>query len=95
MPLLDRLGRPLGNLRLPVTDRCNLRCTSCMPDEAYVWLPKGHTPPFAELGALPAPSLAPPPPRSLPQHFTATLSPWRQPLASFGCSCSRPYPPPT
>jgi cyclic pyranopterin phosphate synthase len=28
----DRFGRPLGNLRLSVTDRCNLRCAYCMPE---------------------------------------------------------------
>ena len=38
--LLDRLGRPLRNLRLSVTDRCNLRCEYCMPEEEYVWLPR-------------------------------------------------------
>ena len=31
--LLDRLGRPLRDLRVSVTDRCNLRCTYCMPAE--------------------------------------------------------------
>ncbi|MFT7680201.1 MAG: cyclic pyranopterin phosphate synthase, partial [Planctomycetota bacterium] len=29
----DQLGRPLANLRLSVTDRCNLRCGYCMPEE--------------------------------------------------------------
>jgi cyclic pyranopterin phosphate synthase len=37
---LDRLGRPLRNLRVSVTDRCNLRCQYCMPEEEYVWLPR-------------------------------------------------------
>lgn len=37
--LPDRLGRPLRNLRLSVTDRCNLRCRYCMPAESYRWLP--------------------------------------------------------
>jgi cyclic pyranopterin phosphate synthase len=37
---LDRLGRPLRNLRVSVTDRCNLRCAYCMPEEEYVWLPR-------------------------------------------------------
>ncbi len=36
----DRLGRPMGSLRLSVTDRCNLRCEYCMPEQEYVWLPK-------------------------------------------------------
>jgi cyclic pyranopterin phosphate synthase len=35
MPLLDALGRPLEALRLSVTDRCNLRCTYCMPRAAF------------------------------------------------------------
>ncbi len=32
---LDRLGRPLHDLRISVTDRCNFRCTYCMPAEVY------------------------------------------------------------
>ena len=37
--VLDQHGRPLGTLRLSVTDRCNLRCAYCMPEDEYVWLP--------------------------------------------------------
>jgi len=37
--ILDRHARPLGTLRLSVTDRCNLRCRYCMPEDEYVWLP--------------------------------------------------------
>jgi cyclic pyranopterin phosphate synthase len=37
--ILDRHRRPLGTLRLSVTDRCNLRCVYCMPEDDYVWLP--------------------------------------------------------
>jgi GTP 3',8-cyclase len=33
--MLDRLGRPLRDLRISVTDRCNLRCRYCMPREVY------------------------------------------------------------
>src|SRR5438477_426956 len=33
MPLLDTFGRVHNNLRISVTDRCNLRCTYCMPEE--------------------------------------------------------------
>jgi cyclic pyranopterin phosphate synthase len=40
MPVLDTFGRPLGTLRLSVTDRCNLRCHYCMPQDDYVWLPR-------------------------------------------------------
>jgi len=32
---VDRLGRPLRDLRISVTDRCNFRCTYCMPKEIY------------------------------------------------------------
>jgi cyclic pyranopterin phosphate synthase len=39
MPVLDTLGRPLEALRVSVTDRCNLRCTYCMPRAAFA----GHT----------------------------------------------------
>jgi cyclic pyranopterin phosphate synthase len=38
MASLDTLGRPLRSLRISVTDRCNLRCEYCMPEEEYVWL---------------------------------------------------------
>lgn len=38
--LLDALQRPLTGLRVSVTDRCNLRCRYCMPEEEYVWLPR-------------------------------------------------------
>ncbi|MFN9947641.1 MAG: radical SAM protein, partial [Planctomycetota bacterium] len=49
MPALpDRFGRPLRNLRLSVTDRCNLRCQYCMPEEEYVWLPKADVLRFEE-----------------------------------------------
>src|SRR5689334_7251206 len=34
-PVLDRLNRPLHDLRISVTDRCNFRCTYCMPKEVF------------------------------------------------------------
>jgi cyclic pyranopterin phosphate synthase len=52
MPLLDTFGRPLRNLRLSVTDRCNLRCEYCMPEEHYVWLPREDVLSFEEIGTL-------------------------------------------
>jgi cyclic pyranopterin phosphate synthase len=52
MALLDRHGRPLGNLRLSVTDRCNLRCQYCMPETDYVWLPRGDLLHFEEIDRL-------------------------------------------
>jgi cyclic pyranopterin phosphate synthase len=48
----DTFGRPLGNLRLSVTDRCNLRCQYCMPEEDYVWLPREDVLHFEEISAL-------------------------------------------
>jgi len=53
MPTLqDRFGRPLRNLRLSVTDRCNLRCEYCMPEKEYVWLPKPDVLTFEEITRL-------------------------------------------
>jgi len=45
----DALDRPLGSLRLSVTDRCNMRCRYCMPNESYVWLPRVSLLTFEEL----------------------------------------------
>ncbi len=48
----DTLDRPLRNLRLSVTDRCNLRCQYCMPEEEYVWLPREDVLSFEEMAEL-------------------------------------------
>jgi cyclic pyranopterin phosphate synthase len=48
----DLLGRPLRNLRLSVTDRCNLRCEYCMPEDDYVWLPREDVLHFEETSTL-------------------------------------------
>jgi cyclic pyranopterin phosphate synthase len=48
----DRIGRPLRNLRISVTDRCNLRCQYCMPEEHYVWLPRSDILEFEEIAKL-------------------------------------------
>ncbi|HTL05368.1 MAG TPA: GTP 3',8-cyclase MoaA [Gemmatimonadales bacterium] len=48
----DVHDRPLGSLRLSVTDRCNLRCGYCMPEEHYVWLPRESLLSFEELDRL-------------------------------------------
>ncbi len=40
--LLDNHGRPISYLRLAVTDRCNLRCFYCMPEEGINYVPKPH-----------------------------------------------------
>src|SRR5262245_60837223 len=52
MPLLDRFGRPLRSLRISVTDRCNLRCHYCMPEQDYVWLPRESLLSFEETAAI-------------------------------------------
>lgn len=41
--LVDRYGRVARDLRVSLTDRCNLRCTYCMPAEGLEWLPDEHT----------------------------------------------------
>jgi cyclic pyranopterin phosphate synthase len=50
--LLDRHERPLRNLRLSVTDRCNLRCSYCMPEAEYAWLPREDILHFEEIERL-------------------------------------------
>ncbi|MBI5974634.1 GTP 3',8-cyclase MoaA [Staphylococcus canis] len=51
--ILDKLGRPIRDLRISVTDRCNFRCDYCMPKEIfgddYVFLPKNELLSFEEL----------------------------------------------
>ncbi len=39
-PLVDKYGRVARDLRVSLTDRCNLRCTYCMPGEGLAWIPK-------------------------------------------------------
>jgi len=51
-PASDRLGRPLRNLRISVTDRCNMRCRYCMPEKEYVWLPRQSILTFEEIDRL-------------------------------------------
>ena len=38
--LVDPFGRTVKDLRISITDRCNLRCTYCMPEEGMRWLPR-------------------------------------------------------
>jgi cyclic pyranopterin phosphate synthase len=51
-PLRDTFGRIADDLRISVTDRCNFRCTYCMPAEGLPWLPKGDILTFEEIAAL-------------------------------------------
>ncbi|HEY7686952.1 MAG TPA: GTP 3',8-cyclase MoaA [Gemmatimonadales bacterium] len=51
-PIHDQLRRPLGSLRVSVTDRCNMRCRYCMPEAEYVWLPRASILTFEEITRL-------------------------------------------
>jgi GTP 3',8-cyclase len=51
-PLTDTFGRVADDLRISVTDRCNFRCTYCMPAEGLRWLPKSEILSFEELTRL-------------------------------------------
>lgn len=51
-PLVDTFGRVADDLRISVTDRCNFRCTYCMPAEGLTWLPKTEILTFEELTRL-------------------------------------------
>ena len=48
-PLVDGYGRVHRDLRISVTDRCNYRCTYCMPAEGLVWHPRSELLTFEEL----------------------------------------------
>ena len=48
-PVTDLLGRPLQDLRISVTDRCNFNCTYCMPDRNMTFLPKSEILSFEEI----------------------------------------------
>jgi cyclic pyranopterin phosphate synthase len=47
--LVDPHGRTVRDLRISITDRCNLRCTYCMPEEGMEWLPRDDLLSFEEL----------------------------------------------
>jgi cyclic pyranopterin phosphate synthase len=51
-PLVDSFGRIADDLRVSVTDRCNFRCTYCMPAEGLAWLPKSEILTFEESSRL-------------------------------------------
>jgi cyclic pyranopterin phosphate synthase len=48
-PLVDSFGRVHRDLRISVTDRCNFRCTYCMPAEGMDWLPRSDVLTFEEI----------------------------------------------
>lgn len=47
--ITDSYGRTINYLRLAVTDRCNLRCTYCMPEEGLDWLPRKELMTYEEM----------------------------------------------
>ena len=47
--LIDTFGRVQRDLRISVTDRCNFRCTYCMPEEGMNWLPRNDLLTFEEI----------------------------------------------
>ena len=51
-PLVDRYGRVHDDLRISVTDRCNLRCVYCMPEEGMTFLPRAELLSYEEIGRV-------------------------------------------
>jgi cyclic pyranopterin phosphate synthase len=51
-PLLDGFGRRAKDLRLSITDRCNFRCTYCMPAEGMQWLPRDEVLSYEEIARI-------------------------------------------
>src|SRR3954467_2429826 len=49
VPLVDSYGRVHRDLRISVTDRCNFRCTYCMPEEGMPWVPREDVLTFEEI----------------------------------------------
>jgi cyclic pyranopterin phosphate synthase len=52
MPTLDRFRRAMRDLRISVTDRCNFRCTYCMPFDEYTWIERREVLSFEEIERL-------------------------------------------
>jgi len=52
MDLIDPFGRIIRDLRISVTDRCNFRCTYCMPEEGMKWVPRSEVLTFEEIERL-------------------------------------------
>ncbi len=51
-PLLDGHGRPIGDVRISVTDRCNFRCQYCMPAEGLPWLAREEILTYEEIARI-------------------------------------------
>ncbi len=52
MELIDPFGRTVRDLRISITDRCNFRCTYCMPEEGMAWLDRKEILTFEEIDRL-------------------------------------------
>ena len=50
--LVDSFGRTVRDLRISITDRCNFRCTYCMPAEGMKWLPREELLTFEEIETI-------------------------------------------
>jgi cyclic pyranopterin phosphate synthase len=50
--LIDPFGRLIEDLRISITDRCNFRCTYCMPEAGMQWLPRSEVMTFEEIERL-------------------------------------------
>src|SRR5207247_10484764 len=53
-PLVDGWGREIRSVRISVTDKCNFRCTYCMPAEGLEWLRRDEILTFEEIARLAA-----------------------------------------
>ena len=89
----DQFGRVARDLRVSVTDRCNLRCTYCMPAEGLPWLPKPEMLTDEELlrivGVFVGLGVAPGP----PHRWRAAAAPQRSSTSSRGIAALDAAPP--
>jgi len=51
-PMTDGFGRRIEYLRISVTDKCNLRCVYCMPEEGLPWLRRDELLSYEEIGEI-------------------------------------------
>ncbi len=52
IPLIDSYARRVRDLRVSITDRCNFRCTYCMPAEGMRWLPRSEVLTYEEIARV-------------------------------------------
>ena len=52
VPLIDGHQRVVRDLRISITDRCNLRCSYCMPAEGMDWLPRTEVLSYEEIALV-------------------------------------------